>query len=62
LPAFAPDQVAATTGFFLDLVLLPMLLRGLLGEDLASLQAEIDTHAARSVAFFLAATRRGPAA
>lgn len=57
LPAFAPDQIAATTRRFLDLVLLPMMMRALLGEDLALLQAEIDSHVARTVAFFLAACR-----
>jgi hypothetical protein len=32
-----------------------MLMRALFGEDLAALRAEIEPHAARSVAFFLAA-------
>ena len=44
---------------FLDLVVLPMLMRALFGEDLAALRAEIEPHAARSVAFFLAACGHG---
>jgi hypothetical protein len=36
-------------------VVLPMLVRALFGEDLAGLRAEIGPHAARTVAFFLAA-------
>jgi len=38
---------------------LPMLVRALFGEDLAALRAEIESHAARSVAFFLAACGHG---
>jgi hypothetical protein len=44
---------------FLDLVVLPMLMRALFGEDLAVLRAEIEPHSARSVAFFLAACGQG---
>ena len=47
---------------FLDLVVLPMLMRALFGEDLAALRAEIEPHAARSVAFFLAACGHGVSA
>jgi AcrR family transcriptional regulator len=54
-PAFALDQRLGTARRFLDLVVLPMLMRALFGEDLAALRAEIAAHAARSVAFFLAA-------
>jgi hypothetical protein len=39
---------------FLDLAVLPMLIRALFGEDLAALRAEIAPHAAGAVAFFLA--------
>jgi AcrR family transcriptional regulator len=56
-PAFAPDRLAETARQFLDLVVLRMLVRALFGEDLAALQAEIGPHAARTVAFFLAACR-----
>jgi AcrR family transcriptional regulator len=59
LPAFAPERLATTTRFFLDLVLLPLLLRALFGEKIKSLQAEIRPHVARCVAFFLAACRHG---
>lgn len=54
-PAFAPHRLPETVRRFLDLVVLPMLLRALFGEDLAVLRAEIGPHAAGSVAFFLAA-------
>jgi AcrR family transcriptional regulator len=59
LPAFRPEQLAATTHFFLDLVVMPMVYRALFGEKRKSLQAEIGPHVARSVAFFLAACRNG---
>jgi AcrR family transcriptional regulator len=58
LPAFAPDRLPETARRFLELVGPPMLLRALLGEDLAALRAEIGPHATRSVAFFLAACSR----
>jgi AcrR family transcriptional regulator len=54
-PAFAQEKLADTARRFLDLVVLPMLVRALFGEDLAVLRAEIEPHSARSVAFFLAA-------
>jgi hypothetical protein len=56
-PAFAPEKLPETARRFLDLVVLPMLVRALFGEDLAGLRAEIGPHAARTVAFFLAACR-----
>lgn len=59
LPAFAPERLATTSRLFLDLVLLPLLLRALFGEKIKPLQAEIRPHVARSVAFFLAACRHG---
>jgi AcrR family transcriptional regulator len=58
-PAFAQDQITETARRFLDLVVLPMLMRALFGEDLAALRTEVEPHAARSVAFFLAACGRG---
>jgi AcrR family transcriptional regulator len=61
-PAFAPDQLIETARRFLDLVVLPMLMRALFGEDLVALRAEIEPHSARSVAFFLAACGQGPVA
>lgn len=59
LPAFAPERLATTARFFLDLVALPMLFRALFEVNLKALEAEIDAHVARSVAFFLAACRYG---
>jgi hypothetical protein len=59
LPAFAADRRAATAVNFLDLILLPMLMRALFGERLTVLRAEIAPHVARTVAFFLAACRHG---
>jgi AcrR family transcriptional regulator len=59
LPAFAPEQLAATARFFLDLVVVPMLLRGLFEHKVETLQAEIGPHVARTVAFFLAGCRHG---
>jgi AcrR family transcriptional regulator len=53
--AFAPDRLMETARRFLDLAVLPMLMRALFGEDLAALRAEIEPHASRAVAFFLAA-------
>ncbi len=57
LPAFAPDRLPATARVFADLILLPMIMRGLFGEDLAALRSEIGPHVSQSVAFFLAACR-----
>ncbi len=54
-PAFAPEFLAATTGFFIDLVVARLLMRAVFGEDLKLLRSEISTHVAGSVAFFLAA-------
>ncbi len=59
LPPFAPDRLVTTAQFFLELVLLPLLLRALFGEKLKPLRAEIVPHVARSVAFFLAACKQG---
>jgi hypothetical protein len=59
LPAFAPERLATTARFLLDLVAVPMLLRALFEVDVRTLDAEIDSHVPRSVAFFLAACRNG---
>jgi hypothetical protein len=59
LPAFAADRRAATARHFLELILLPVLMRALFGEDLSALRAEIGPHVASTVAFFLAACRQG---
>ena len=59
LPAFAPERLATTTGFYQDLVILPLIMRALYGESLEALRAEIEPHVAQTVAFFLAACRYG---
>lgn len=59
LPGFAADRRAATAQQFIELIVLPMMMRALFGEDLAALHAQIGPHVARSVAFFLAACRHG---
>lgn len=59
LPAFAPEQLPTTTRLFMDLVISPIVHRGLFGEKLQSLRAEIAPHVASRVAFFLAACRHG---
>lgn len=59
LPAFSPDRLPTTTRYFLDLVVLPLLMRALFVKDLKSLRAEIDSHVARAAAFFLAGCRYG---
>jgi AcrR family transcriptional regulator len=59
LPAFAPERLATTTKFFIDLVVWPILVRALFGEKLKDLRAEVEADVARSVAFFLAACRHG---
>jgi AefR-like transcriptional repressor, C-terminal domain len=59
LPALAADRRAATAAHFIQLILLPMLMRALFGEHLTALCSEIGPHVARTVAFFLAACRQG---
>jgi AcrR family transcriptional regulator len=57
--AFAPERLPATTAFFQDLVIIPLVLRALFGESPEALCTEIRPHVARSVPFFLAACRDG---
>jgi AcrR family transcriptional regulator len=59
LGAFAPERLPTTTRLFMDLVVMPIIIRGLFGEKLETLQAEIASHVAGGVAFFLAACRHG---
>jgi AcrR family transcriptional regulator len=61
LPGFAADRRAATARRFIELIVLPVMMRALFGEDLAALRAEIGPHVARGVSFFLAACRHGGA-
>lgn len=57
LPAFAPERIAETARFFMDVVPLPLIVQALFGAKLKTLQAEIEPHVRGSVAFFLAACR-----
>ena len=57
LPLFGPDHLVATAGFVLDLILLPLMVRALLGEKFRRLRAKIAPHTEVSVAFFVAACR-----
>lgn len=59
-PAFAPQHLGTTAGFFLDLVLLPLMVRALLGEKLNDLRAEISTHTKVTARLFVAACRQDP--
>jgi AcrR family transcriptional regulator len=59
LPGFAANRRAAAARQFIDLIVLPVMMRALFGEDLMALRAEIAPHVARTVAFFLAACRHG---
>ena len=58
LPAFSAARRAATARHFIELTMLPMVMRALFGEPLTALRAEIAPHVARTVAFFLAACRQ----
>jgi len=53
--AFAPDRIPRAARIFLDLIFFPIMFRGLVGEDLGRLRAEIRAHVSERVAFFLAA-------
>nr|WP_233287065.1 TetR/AcrR family transcriptional regulator C-terminal domain-containing protein [Bradyrhizobium oropedii] len=55
--AFAPERLTKTAQFFLDLVIAPLLMRAVFGEDPKALRAHIRTDVAESVPFFLAACR-----
>jgi AcrR family transcriptional regulator len=59
LMAFAADRRGATAHQFIELIVLPMMMRALFGEDLTALRADIGPHVARTVTFFLAACRHG---
>jgi AcrR family transcriptional regulator len=59
LPAFAPKRVATTARYFVDFVIMPMVMRALHGENLESLRADIKSDVAARVPFFLAACRHG---
>lgn len=57
LPAFASECLATTARFFIDIVVLPLVLRALYGEKLGA--HDIAPHVAGGVAFFLAGCRQG---
>jgi AcrR family transcriptional regulator len=59
LPGFSPDRLGMTARYFIDLILLPQLLRALWGDHLKTLHAEIGPHVSQRVAFFLSACRPG---
>lgn len=59
LPVLAADRRTTAARQFIDLIVLPMMMRALFGEDLTALRADIGLHVARTVAFFLAACRHG---
>jgi len=50
-PGIQPDRLPVTARYFIDLILLPQLLRALSGEQLKTLQAEIGPHVSQRVAF-----------
>jgi hypothetical protein len=53
--ALAPENLPGTAGRFAELVILPILVRAIFGDDLATLRGEIGPHVREAVAFFLAA-------
>jgi AcrR family transcriptional regulator len=59
LAAFAPERIATTARIFLNLVVVPLLMRALFEKDIDVLREEVAPHVARNVAFFLAACRGG---
>jgi AcrR family transcriptional regulator len=61
-PAFAPDRLLGTARRFMDVIVFPMAMRALFGEDLNSVRAEIEPHVKQAVMFFLAACRPAPPA
>ena len=61
-PAFAPDRLSGTARRFMDVIVFPMAMRALFGEDLSSLRAEIEPHVKQAVAFFFGACRHAPPA
>lgn len=52
---FSPKRSVATAQIFMDLILLPMLMRALMGEEIKELRREVPTFVRERVGFFLAA-------
>jgi AcrR family transcriptional regulator len=59
-PAFFEGNLSLTAQRFVDLVLMPLLMRALFGEDFSGRDDEVAAHASLAVAFFLAACRHKP--
>ncbi|MGO8740485.1 TetR/AcrR family transcriptional regulator [Rhodoblastus sp.] len=59
LPEAQGDRYALAARYFLDLVLLPPLMRALSGEKVQDLRGETETRVRQKVAFFLAACKHG---
>jgi AcrR family transcriptional regulator len=59
LPEFDPEHCATAAQYFVELILLPMLMRALSGEDLKTLHTGISPYITQRIAFFLAACRHG---
>jgi AcrR family transcriptional regulator len=55
LPAFAPANLALTARRFIDLVLLPIMMRSLFHADLTQMLDEMESHAKDAASFFLRA-------
>ncbi|WP_167529385.1 TetR/AcrR family transcriptional regulator [Bradyrhizobium macuxiense] len=55
--AFAPERLTRTAQFFLDLVVAPLVMRAVFGDDPKRLRASVRSHVTESVSFFLAACR-----
>ncbi|WP_337269617.1 TetR/AcrR family transcriptional regulator [Oryzifoliimicrobium ureilyticus] len=53
LPAFAPENLQRTTTYFIDLVLLPMIISSLFHADLSPVKAQMEDHAREAASFFL---------
>lgn len=53
LAAFAPANLEATTRYFIDLVLLPMMMSSLFHADLTPVKAQMEDHAREAATFFL---------
>jgi AcrR family transcriptional regulator len=59
LPALTAERRAAVARYFTELIVLPMLMRALFGENLTVLRNEVGPHVTRTVTFFLAACWHG---
>ena len=55
---FSAKRSLATAQIFMDLILLPMLMRALMGEEARDLRKEVPTFVRERVGFFLAACDR----